>query len=46
MRQPIKWIDQKDITFDHDFGYSFPLFSSLLIKEGRKKNNEEAKIVI
>jgi hypothetical protein len=34
-----KKIEQKGMTFDHDFGYSFPLFSSLLQKEGswRKK---------
>ena len=25
------------MTFDHDFGYSFPLFYSLLKKEGRRK---------
>ena len=31
------WIKQKGMTFDHDFGYSFPLFSSLLKKEGRRK---------
>jgi hypothetical protein len=30
-------IEQKGITFDHNFGYSFPLFSSLLKKEGRRK---------
>jgi hypothetical protein len=35
------------MTFDHDFGYSFPFyFSSLLKKEGREKENEVAKIVI
>ena len=27
----------KGMTFDHDFGYSFPLFPSLLKKEGRRK---------
>ena len=27
----------KGFTFDHDFGYSFTLFSSLLKKEGRRK---------
>ena len=27
---PLKWIEQKGMTFDYDFGYSFPLFSSLL----------------
>jgi len=25
------------MAFDHAFGYSFPLFSSLLKKEGRRK---------
>ena len=30
-------IEQKDMTFDHDFCYSFPIFSSLLKKEGRRK---------
>jgi len=25
-------IEQKGMTFDHDFGYSFPLFSALLKK--------------
>jgi hypothetical protein len=39
-------IKQKGITFPQDFGYSFPFFSSLLIKEGREKENEVAKIVI
>ena len=34
------------MTFDHDFGYSFPLFSSLREKEGREKENEVAKILI
>jgi hypothetical protein len=35
------------MTFEHDFGYySFPLFSSLLKKEGRKKGECIAKIVI
>ena len=33
------------MTSDHDFGYSFPLFSSLLIKRGEKKRRI-AKIVI
>ena len=33
-------IEQKGITFDHDFGYSFPHFSSLLKKDERKKQNE------
>ena len=30
-------IEQKGMTFDHDFGYSFPPFSSLLKKEERRK---------
>jgi len=30
-------IEQKGMAFDHDFGYSFPLFSSLLKKEGIRK---------
>jgi hypothetical protein len=30
-------IEQKGMTFDHDLGYSFPLFSSLLKKEERRK---------
>ena len=33
------------MTFDHDFGYSFLLFS-FQNKEGREKENEVAKIVI
>ena len=35
-------IEQKCMTFDHDFGYSFPFISSLL-KKGRKKKNELQK---
>ena len=34
------------MTFEHDFGYSFPLFYSLLKKEGEKYENELAKIII
>ena len=30
-------IEQKGMTFDYDFGYSLPLFSFLLKKEGRRK---------
>ena len=30
-------IEQKGMTFDHDFGYSIPLFSSLLKNIGKKK---------
>ena len=29
-------IEQKGMTFDHDVSYSFTLFSSLLIKRGKK----------
>ena len=32
-----KKIDQKGMNFDHDFGYSIPLFSSLLKKDERRK---------
>ena len=39
-------IEQKGMTFDHVFGYSIPLFSSLLKKEGRRKGELIAKIVI
>ena len=28
---------EKGITFDHGYVYSFPVFSSLLKKEGRRK---------
>ena len=34
------------MTFDHDFGHSLPLFSSLLKKEGRRKWEWIAKIAI
>ena len=34
------------MTFDHDFGYSLPPFSFLLIKEGRRKVIWIAKIMI
>ena len=30
-------IEQKGMTFDHDFGYFSPLLFSLLAKEGRRK---------
>ena len=39
-------IEQKGMTFDHDFGYSFPLFASLLKKEVRRKAELIANIVI
>ena len=47
----MRWVDfnndQKGMTFDHDFGYSFPPFSSLLTKKREEeKENEDAKIVI
>jgi hypothetical protein len=34
------------MTFDHEIGYYFPLFSSLLKKEGRRKGELISKIVI
>ena len=37
---------QEGMTFDHDFCYFILLFSSLLKKEGREKENDVAKIVI
>ena len=41
------WTSRKGITFDHDFGYSFPCFSSLLIKKREEeKENEVANIMI
>ena len=39
-------IEQKGMTFDHDFGYSLPLFSSLLKKKERRKGKCTAKTVI
>ena len=44
--QPGSLIQQKGMTFDHDFGHSFPLFTSLIKKEGRIKGECIAKIVI
>ena len=41
-----KLIEQKGMTFDYNFGYYFPLFSSFLKKEGRENENKVAKIVI
>ena len=38
----ISWIERKGMTFDHHFGYSFPL----LKKEGKRKGDCIAKIVI
>ena len=37
---------QEGMTFDHDFCYFILLFSSLLKKEGREKENDVEKIVI
>ena len=37
---------QEGMTFDHDFCYFILLFSSLLKKEGKEKENDVAKIVI
>ena len=37
---------QKGMTFDHSFGYSFPLFSSPQKKEGKKKEKKKKKKVI
>ena len=34
------------MTFDHEFGYSFPHFYSLLKKRDEEKENELARIVI
>jgi hypothetical protein len=31
------FIEKKGMTLNHDFGFSFPLFSSLLNKEGKRK---------
>ena len=39
-------IEQKGMTFGHDFDYSFPLFTYLLKKGGREKENEVAKVEI
>ena len=40
-----KSIEQKGMTFDHDFGYSLPLFF-FPPKKGRRKGERIAKIVI
>ena len=37
---------QEGMAFDHDFCYFILLFSSLIKKEGREKENDVAKIVI
>ena len=44
--QVFKRIEQKGMTFEHDFGYSFPLLSSLLKKGKKKKGEWIEKIVI
>ena len=36
---------QEGMTFDHDFCYFILLFSSLLKKEGREKENDVAKVI-
>ena len=37
---------RKALFFYHDFGYSFPLFSSLVIKERRRKGECITKVVV
>ena len=37
-------IEPKGMTFDHDFGYSFPLFSFLLKKGEDEMENEKQKL--
>ena len=39
-------LEQNGMTFDPDFGYSFPLFSSILQKEWRRKGEWISDIVI
>ena len=39
-------IEQKGMTIDHDFGYFFPLFFSLLKQRGKKKRGKNRKILI
>ena len=36
-------IEQKGMTFDHDFGYTFPVFSSLLKRRELEKEKELEK---
>ena len=38
-----KKIEQKGMTFDHDFGYSYPLFTSLLKNREKKKRKMNSK---
>ena len=40
------FVEQKGLTSDYNFGYYFPPFFSLLKKEGRRKDEWIAKIVI
>ena len=43
----MSWLTKmKGMSFDHDFVYSFSLFSSLLKKREEEKENELAKNVI
>ena len=37
------WIEQKGMTFDHDFGYFFPFFFTPKKKREEEKENEVAK---
>ena len=37
-------IGQKGMTFDHDFGYPFPLFSFFQNKREEEKENEIVKL--
>jgi hypothetical protein len=39
-RVGLGWMEQKGMTFDHDFCYFILLFSFLLKKEGREKEND------
>ena len=46
----IRWlkyeIEQKGMTFDHDFCYSFSFSSSLFFKEGREKGKIITKLMV
>ena len=42
-REAEGWIEKKGMTFDHDFGYSFPRLSYLLKKREEEKENEKQK---
>ena len=39
-------IEQKGLTFDHDFCYSFSFSFPLIFKEGRKKGKKITKVVV